>query len=74
MAMQNDRKFFTANQLAERYHTKPLQIYEWKNNQTIPPGAIIRIGRKLLFDAEKILAWEAQGGTMSQNKLLNFNG
>lgn len=68
MEIQNVQKFFTAKQLSERYQTPTLQIYEWKNNGTIPPNAILRIGRKLLFDADKILAWEQNGGTPSQNQ------
>lgn len=66
--IQTNEKFLTANQLAVRYQTKPLQIYEWSKNGTIPKSAIVRVGRKMLFDSEIIRDWENAGGTREQKQ------
>ncbi|MBR3631583.1 MAG: helix-turn-helix domain-containing protein [Elusimicrobiaceae bacterium] len=50
-------KLITAEELAEYLRSTPGTIYTWKSMGRIPADCVRKIGRKVLFVAEKIEEW-----------------
>jgi len=49
-----DAKYLIADEVASLYRTSRWQVYEWARQGIIPPECVIRLGRKILFDAEAL--------------------
>ena len=52
-------KLITVEELAEYLRSTPGTIYAWKSTGIIPPDCVKKVGRKLLFVAQKIEEWLA---------------
>jgi hypothetical protein len=62
----NDRqhkRYAIASEIAVRYRTSPAQIYDWTRQGKFPATAILRIGKKILYDLEALEDWAERGGS-----------
>lgn len=41
----------------------PHTVYRWARQGAFPPGVVIRFGRSLVFNDERLRGWLASGGT-----------
>lgn len=62
------KEYKTAREVALMLRTSHVQIYEWARTGVFPPGCVIRLGRKVLFDAEALAAFAARGGTVESSQ------
>ena len=58
MAKTSERniRYLKAEEVATLYRTSRWQVYEWARRGVIPSECVIRLGRKILFDAEVMRA------------------
>ena len=52
--LARDARYLKAEEVATLYRTSRWQVYEWARRGVIPSECIIRLGRKILFDAEAL--------------------
>jgi hypothetical protein len=55
-----EERYFTAAELAERYHVSELTLRNWRWQRTGPQPR--RIGRRPLYPASEVARWEASLG------------
>lgn len=58
-----NKRYATAPEVARLYRTSPAVIYTWAREGRFPSNAVLRIGRKILWDLDALEAWAARGGS-----------
>lgn len=61
--MSEEKRYGIAPEVAAMYRTSPAVIYQWAREGRFPANAVLRIGKKLLFDMSALEIWASNGGT-----------
>lgn len=64
-----NKRYATAPEVAGLYRTSPAVIYTWAREGRFPSNAVLRIGRKILWDLDALEAWAARGGSPTQSEV-----
>jgi hypothetical protein len=56
--VNNDDRFSTTEQVAERYWTSPATVRYWRHAGVGPRG--VKIGRKVLYRESELQRWEKE--------------
>lgn len=61
--MMSEKRYAVASEVAVMYRTSPAVIYLWTREGRFPANAVLRLGRKILWDLDALESWAANGGT-----------
>jgi hypothetical protein len=67
-AQQVTARFLLAREVAQMFRTNVQQVYEWARTGVLPPGCVLRLGRKVIFDSEALREWAANGGAKGEKR------
>jgi Helix-turn-helix domain len=65
--LPDSNRRLVVSEVARRYRTSAQMVYTWVREGVIPPGCVIRLRRKILFDPVALDEWEARGGSIHPN-------